>query len=92
MMTSVPKAKRPDHSGTLLPIVDREHQHPKLLPFRRVLRYGLSWGASKILGFSNIPKVRRLCMCRSALVLTGVSKLFCVSCMYCVYFTRIQKE
>lgn len=77
---------------TLVPIADHEHRHSKLLPFRPVLRYDLIWEGSKIIGFSKVLKVQSLDMCKSTSVLTGLSKLFSVSCMYCMYLTRIQKQ
>lgn len=72
--------------------MDREHRDPKLLPFRLVLRYDLSWEASNILGFSKVLKIQSLDMRKSTSVLTGLSKLFSVSRMYCMYHNRIQKQ
>lgn len=77
---------------TLVFTVDHEHLHPKLLPFRPRLTYDLTWEASKILGFSKVLKVQPLDICRNTSVLTGLSNLFSVSCMNCLYLTRIQKQ
>lgn len=63
----------------MLPRVDPEHQHPKLLPLRPVIRYDLSWEASKIFGFSNILKVQPLYMSRSASVFNRAQQIvFCL--------------
>lgn len=61
---------------TLVPIVDGEQKHPKLRLFRPVIRYTLSWKASKIIDFLKVLKTQPLDMCRSTSVLTGLSRLF----------------